>query len=128
MNIVPNYNYSKEIGKRISQQRTRLGYTQKDVIEKISKITKKDKSIISEKQLSRIENGTSGTTLENYSLIFRVLHKTPNYFMLGVSDDTVEEADLLIKEIDKCLKDCDIQFLKCILISAKAFADQSKGL
>lgn len=125
---MPNHNYSRKIGERIGHQRKRLGYTQKDVIEEISKIANKDKSIISEKQLSRIENGTSGTTLENYNLIFRALHKTPNYFMLGISDDTVEEADLLIKEIDKCLKDCDIQFLKCILISAKAFADQSKGL
>lgn len=119
--------YPKALGKQIKKRRKKLKYTQTDVVDRISKLTNIDKKVISEKQLSRIENGTSGTTIENFNLIFKVLEKSPNYFMNGISDDAIEEADILIQDINYCLKDCDIKYLKDILIIAKAFADKSTG-
>lgn len=118
--------YPKELGMRIKRRRQALGYTQKDVIDELSKLIKEDKKLISEKQLSRIECGSSGTTLENFCLIFKVLNKTPNYFMLGISDETIYDNENLIKDINDCLKICTIDDLDRILLIAKTFSEHNK--
>lgn len=120
-------NYVISVGRQISRQRKRLGYTQLDLIERLSEIFGENASLITEKQLSRIENGTSGTTIENYNMIFRALNKSPDYFMLGIADDAIADADIIINDIVVCLKDCDIKYLKDILLIAKAFAENSGG-
>ena len=114
--------YSKEIGMRIKKRRLSMGYTQKDLIDIIAKELNDDEKLISEKQLSRIECGTSGTTLENFCLIFKALEKTPNYFMLGISDDSSSEAKQLIRLIDEHLKECREEKLKIILLLVKTLA------
>lgn len=99
-----------------------MGYTQKDLIDIIAKELNDDEKLISEKQLSRIERGTSGTTLENFCLIFKALEKTPNYFMLGISDDSSSEAKQLIRLINEHLKECSEDKLKIILLLVKTLA------
>lgn len=118
-------NYSKEIGLRIKKRRLALGLTQKDVIDQLSKLVKDDKKLISEKQLSRIECGTSGTTLENFLMIFKILDKTPNYFMLGISDDAIYDNSAIIRDVEQCLKYCSNDDLERILLIAKAFSEKN---
>lgn len=113
--------FSKEVGYRIQKQRKRLGYTQKDLADIISK-----KISISEKQISAIERGMSGTSLESYVEIFVTLKKTPDYFCLGLDRGNSEEKDIN-EEIIELLKLCsntDKEYFKAIVL---AFLEKSNN-
>ena len=112
-------NFSKEVGYRIQKQRRKLGYTQKDLADIISK-----KISISEKQISAIERGVSGTSLANYVEIFVTLKKTPDYFCLGLDRGDAEgtDTDEEILELLKLCSNTDKQYFKTVV---RAFLENS---
>lgn len=120
--------YLKALGLRIKKQRIVLGYTQKEVVDLISKYAADDEKLICEKQLSRIERGLSGTTIGNYRLLFKALEKTPNYFMLGISDTEIYDNRDMIRDINEYLKFCKTDDVKRILLIAKAFSNNNEEI
>ena len=70
--------FLEEIGKRLKKQRTILGWTQSELINKLPPDVD-----LTDKQISRLERGQTGTTLENFKELAITLQKTPDYFMLG---------------------------------------------
>lgn len=113
--------FAKEVGYRIQRQRKKLGYTQKDLADIISK-----KVSISEKQISAIERGVAGTSLDNYVEIFVTLRKTPDYFCLGLDRGDLYDTDL-DREINELLKLCSTKDKEYFIAIIQAFIEKSNN-
>ena len=72
--------FLEEVGNRVKNQRNILGITQQELTDKISAHIE-----ITDKQISCLERGLSGTGLEKFTALSLALEKTPEYFLLGLS-------------------------------------------
>jgi transcriptional regulator with XRE-family HTH domain len=110
--------FLEEVGKRLKKQRDKLGWTQAELIDNLPADID-----LTDKQVSRLEKGKSGTGLETFTALSLTLQKTPDYFMLGHDrkSTTIKE---LIAEIEENLYLCELNDLESFLIIAKAFAQK----
>jgi len=110
--------YLEEVGNRLKKQRNKLGWTQADLINKLPADIE-----LTDKQVSRLEKGKSGTGLETFKELSLTLEKTPDYFLLG-HDRKSKTIKELICEIEENLYLCELNDLESFLIIAKAFAQK----
>lgn len=110
--------YLEEVGKRLKRQRDKLGWTQAELINKLPADID-----LTDKQISRLEKGKSGTGIETFKAICLTLQKTPDYFMLG-HDRKSSTVNELISEIEENLYLCNLNDLETFLIIVKAFVQK----
>lgn len=106
------------VGEKIKMRRLILGMTQSELARSMP-----DSLKLSGKQISRLETGTSGTGLETFTELAKLLGKTPDYFLLG-SERSGTDAQSLIDEITENLCLCSLEDLKNILAIAKTFSNR----
>lgn len=111
--------YLEDVGKRLKKQRDNLGWTQAELVNRLPADVE-----LTDKQVSRLETGKSGTGLETFKDLCLTLQKTPDYFLLGYDrkSTTVEE---LISEINENLYLCNLDDLESFLIISRAFAKKN---
>lgn len=110
--------FSEQLGYRLKMQRIKLGYTQKDLADILS-----PKVNISEQQISAIERGISGTSIENLTTISLALKQTPNYFCLGI-DRRANEPNYVDQKISEQLLLCSYEDKKKISKIIGAFIEK----
>ncbi len=112
--------FLSDVGRRIKTQRLIMGMTQAELAAAVSAKRK-----ITDKQLSRLETGTSGTGLETFAALSAALGKTPDYFLLGIDKADLGIRQDVINEIVENLHLCSFENLKNILAVAKAFSNNN---
>lgn len=119
--------FLKELGIKLKQQRKLLGLKQNELIEKINKgLTKNDDDYLSEKQLSRVECGKSGTRLDKFVRWSLALGKTPDYFLLGI-DYSDNSKDGKILQICGCLRNCSDKDIDTVLMLAQGLSSKKNN-
>ena len=113
--------FLKQLGSRIKAQREELGYTQKQLSDKLSEHIE-----LSEKQISVIERGLSGTTLENFLELSKALGKTPDYFFLGITRGAGSDEELIRQIIDN-LQLCTREDLNNLVLISRIFAEKKEN-
>ena len=108
--------FLEEVGNRVKNQRNTLGITQQELTDKISAHIE-----ITDKQISCLERGLSGTSLEKFTALSLALEKTPDYFLLGLSRDGHNKSEL-IKTINENLLLCDYEDLNSLVSISQTFA------
>ncbi len=102
---------NSSVGRKIKELRTVLGLTQKQLADELS---------ISDKHLSKIENGHKSATSTLIAKLCTIFKKAPAYFYASshISDET--HANKLISSIIEDLKVAKIEDLKLISKIVKA--------
>lgn len=111
--------FSKRLGSRLKAQREELGLTQRQLSDKLAPRVE-----LSEKQISVIERGLSGTTIENFVELCTALEKTPDYFCLGIVRG--EQADA-ISEINENIKLCSEEDIENLRLFSRVLAEKKKS-
>ncbi len=110
--------FLEEVGNRVKNQRNALGITQQELTDKISLSIE-----ITDKQISCLERGISGTGLEKFTALSLALDKTPDYFLLGVSRKGNNKKEL-IRIINENLLLCDYEDLNSLVRISQSFASK----
>lgn len=108
--------FLEEVGNRVKNQRNSLGITQQELTNKVSVNIE-----ITDKQISCLERGISGTGLEKFTALSLALDKTPDYFLLGLSRDGHNKSEL-IRMINEYLLLCDYEELDSLVTISRTFA------
>lgn len=108
--------FQKKLGRKLQDQRDKIGLTQNELVELINKgISKNDDDYLSDKQMSRVECGKSSTRLDKFVRWTLALGKTPDYFLLNIDYDN-NSLDGKIQQISACLKNCSESEIDMVLM------------
>lgn len=118
-------NFLNSVGRELADRRKELGLTQSDLVEIINQgISKNDDDYISEKILSRVEQGKCFTRIDKFKKWALALDKTPDYFLLRVEhgSDSIEGK---IQQITACLRNCNESDVDLILMIAQIMCQRN---
>ncbi len=117
--------FMKEVGRRLRRRRKELDYTQAQLVEILNRDNfETNEDFLSDKLISRVENGYNCTKIDKFVKWCLVLGKTPDYFLLGI-DNSDEERDSKIEQICGYLKLCTDEDVENTLIFVKAMYDKN---
>ena len=99
------------VGRKIKELRTVLGLTQKQLADELS---------ISDKHLSKIENGHKSASTTLIDKLCTIFKKSPAYFFASIDISDLTNANKVISSIIEDLKVAKIEDLKVISKVVKA--------